>query len=182
MDAATYVWVGMVVFPAFLAVVINSSENYYHISILMLGGLSTFVYDYSQYLPIGNNPLSINSAFAFMTATNVFLGLLIWIFNLVLGIATLRYIQGKATKKPVYILTALWILVTAILLIIIISMGFGYIIPLPLYPILMLLFTKYMHAPNQTAIVTDETIHVPEETIESSIDIREIGAEENHSD
>lgn len=182
MDAATYVWVGMVVFPAFLGVIIQSSQYHYHIDIQLLGGLSTFVYDYSQYLPIGNNPLSINSAFGFMTATHVLIGLLFWIFNLLLGVTTLRCILGKATKKPVYVLTALWILATVIPFIITISIGVGYLIPLPFYPILMLLFTKYMHAPTHYTLVSDETIDVFGETIESSSTIGERGVEENHSD
>ncbi|MFW9844779.1 MAG: hypothetical protein ACFFEV_09400, partial [Candidatus Thorarchaeota archaeon] len=142
------------------------------------GGLSEFYYSYTWVSFSGSGETVGLMTVIFTTASWVYLGgILFWTLDMLLGIITLRFILGKSTKKRVYILVTLLVLIYAIPALIsgIFSFisGFGYyLIPLPFIPLLMLLFSKFVHAPVQEEIATQEMIRVPLRTRISSIFMR----------
>lgn len=89
----------------------------------------------------------------------------VW-FSLLLGVTTLRFIRGKSTFKQVRILAAFLILLDILsdfvpLMISHVSITGYYLIPLPLFPIAMLIVAKLTHADVDKISTGDEMIHVP---------------------
>ena len=92
LDIATFVWIGMVIIPSFIGIMIHSSSNYYNMVISLGGGLPLVVYDYLWQLPINRSTPLIVSNFGFITTASIFMGgLLIWIPNLLLGSIITRF-------------------------------------------------------------------------------------------
>lgn len=174
-NTATLMWVSLVIFPANL---MYSSGGIPEVNnsmyLFVSGGLPIVSYQYSYIGGVIGNPY-IQNYFLFNIASAVSpVGLIMWIFSLLLGITTLQFILGKSTIKRVRVLAIVAILAYTIpsLVILVSSLLFGMgalAIPLPLYPITMLLVAKFIHAPVQKEQPSEEMIRVPLGTRISSI-------------
>jgi hypothetical protein len=189
LNIATLVWLAMVIFPSILSILGSVTESSVDMNYSMSGGLSNIMYSYwgvhgDVYYPtivtIADFILGIASVTSPLT-------LLMWSLNLWLGLATFQFILGKSTKKRVYILAVVIILVYAIpaLLMSLSSLIFGMVylsIPLPFYPIIMLLVARFVHAPVPEDLHSDEMIQVPLSTRISSFFSRRKGVKESTTD
>ena len=152
-NTATLVWVSMVIFPSIITISSQIlGETSVTMNLWMSGGLPTIAYQY-QWVRGGGYYPTIFSDLTFGIASTISpQAVLIWSLNLWLGITTLQYVLGKATLKRVRILALVAFLISLIpaLLVYINELmhGIGTItIPLPFYPIIMLLVAKFIHAP-----------------------------------
>jgi hypothetical protein len=175
-----FVWACMVIFPVSMTLSgLMFSDTHVSYYIQMISGISRTTYSYQWNLNTGDLYPSIFSEFYFATSAWASLPqILVWLLNLWLGITTLRFINGYSTKRMVRLLASVIILiyVVADFLVTIVSLIWGGIysaIPLPFYPIAMLLIAKFVHAPLPVAQSKEEMIHVPLGTNISSIFRRE---------
>jgi len=175
-DVATFTWIGLSILPAVFALTVDIvPEMHTLINFSFSGGLTDLYYSYNSNVFSGSAHPLIQTSLILATAHSVSISALpIWSFNLLLAIITLRCILGKSTKKRVYSLVAISILIYTIpsVLFVIVSIisGMGYYpISLPIYPLLILVFTKYVHAPSQSEQGPGEMIQVPLRTRISSI-------------
>ncbi|TFH08827.1 MAG: hypothetical protein E4H14_05655 [Candidatus Thorarchaeota archaeon] len=188
-NIATLVWVSGIIFPGIVTIAnYMVSETQLSYSLGISGGLPTISYYYTWFTSGGSYHPSYLSEFIFITASGISpIELLFWSLNLWLGVTTLQFILGKSTIKRVRILAIVAILMYAIPAIIsfaiLLAFGMGFLsIPLPFYPIIMLLVAKFVHAPTQKEPISGEMIHVPLKTRISSIFERGRSKKESPSD
>ena len=178
-NIATLVWMSIIIFPALLTISnYTQSETQVTYNLWMSGGLSSFTYQYIMTTLSGSYyPYLVSSlTFSIVSGINVS-GLLLWSLNLLLGVTTLRFITGKSTKKRVRRLAIVIILIYTIpsLMITVPTLlsGLGfYTIPLPFYPLMMLLVARFVKAPTEKQPSTEDLIHVPLRTRISSVFMR----------
>jgi hypothetical protein len=187
-NMATLVWLSIVIFPAVLTITsFVNSETVISINYLISGGLSVISYQYQWFTGGGFYP-AISIDLTLILASAIFYdSLLIWSFNLWLGVTTLQYILGKSTIKRVRVLALVSILFFAIPAVIMSTMSLFFgseliSLPLPFYPIIMLLVAKFVHAPTPKEPSSGEMIHVPLITRISSIFERGRSKKESPSD
>ncbi len=165
-DAATITWFSM----AFLPLILNISwieipHIQSQMTLQLSGGLyfTTFTYGWVRY---GSHP-DYRSSLIFTIANTVSIAaLLFWGICFLLGMTTLQYILGESTKKRVYTLIVIIIILTIVpsVLISVNSIIFGYpayTYPVPLFPILMLLFTRFVSPPTYQEPSCPDVIEVP---------------------
>jgi hypothetical protein len=158
----------MIVFPTMLQLGgLMFSERNVSYTLSISGGLSSVLYMYYWALPSGQvNPI-ISADFYFMSAAWMTpWNLAIWVCNLWLGIVTLRFVNGKTTIKRVRALAAAIIVIDLIpsLLIMLLFSFWGpgmFIVPLPFFPIAMVLMARFVHPPVPQSFPSEEMIRIP---------------------
>jgi len=167
-NMATLVWVSMSVFPAVLTISnMIFAESQVSYNLWISGGLPTVSYQYLWFISSGQLYPLMDSTFLFnMAAWTSLIGLLIWSLNLILGILTLRFVMGKSSMRRVRTLATILILFYLIPSVVItgasLLSGLGlYTIPLPFYPLAMLLVAKYASPPDQGQSTGEEMIRIP---------------------
>ncbi|RDE11383.1 MAG: hypothetical protein C4K48_11875 [Candidatus Thorarchaeota archaeon] len=171
-NTSILVWIILVIFPAVSNVYISFIPGtFLQYDFSTSGGLSAVTYYYAWINGVGQVYPSILTDLHFSTASAASpTGLLFWTLNLWLGVTTLRYVLGKSTIRTVRILATIIVLINAIPAASVLMMGMGlYIIPLPFFPIAMLLVAKFTHAPDSAIPITEDMIRVPLRTRISSI-------------
>ena len=183
-NIATLVWVAIVIFPAVLGFSGMASEVSVTMNYSISGGLSNIIYNYWWIQGSGYYPVIVTDFTFFIPSVASPQLLLMWSLNLWLGVTTLQYVLGKSTKKRVRILAIVIILIDAIQALLMsvsgLMFGMGFLsIPLPFYPITMLLVAKFVHAPVPKDPQSEEMIRVPIRTRISSIFSRRKSSEES---
>ncbi len=155
LNIATLIWTCLAILPiTLLLYVFVSSGIEANFTFTLLGGLYFLTYDYIELTSVGQYyPYRhINLSFVSVVWAS-YLILAIWIVNLLLGILTIRVIQGESTRRRynramgivflVIVLPTTFITVISYLLP---QHGF-FTIPLPLYLIVLFLLSKFVQLP-----------------------------------
>lgn len=159
LNAATAVWLALVILPTTLIVSnINISANSVTSVVTLVGGLFSVHHDYLYIMGGGYYPTIYSYFYLIVARWPAVSDLLVLILNLSIGIAAFRFIQGEGTKKRVYILMLLSFLVYAIPNVFTIGFAIRWI-PLPIFQIFMFFVVKYVKVPISDSSV--DTIGVP---------------------
>jgi len=158
----------LIVFPSVLTVRgLQISETQVYYDLVLSGGLGDFYYSYIWFRSPGQIYPVLHASTTLSTATWISpVGALLWILNLWLGLTTLQFVLGKSTLKRVRIIAIASVLIYAIPSSILIAAsllsGMPYFtIPLPFYPLVMLLVAKFVKPPSQEGPITEEMIRIP---------------------
>ncbi len=171
-NVATLIWICIAILPIALSFYPEYEMSYSQYMLNLAGGALFIQYSFASISGGGYYPtVMINTSFEMAYwASPYTLGL--WIGNLILGVVTLQYIQRETTRKRLYSATGIILLLSIIPTVFytIINIAFatsGYLsIPLPLYPIAMLLLARFANPPQ---VVTKDMIKVPLRTRIASI-------------
>ncbi|MBN2228696.1 MAG: hypothetical protein JW779_03810 [Candidatus Thorarchaeota archaeon] len=170
-NLATAIWIALFFVPTVLSLTnLLFSEEEVRYSISLFGSIFGI---YHEYILIdfpggGYYPVIYSTTILAVAYQIAIVAIILSSVNLWLGITAMRYIQGKSTKKRIYILVIVSILLSGlpVTLIGILSLLFGgwlgpLSIPIPVYQIFILLIAKHVKAPSPDSESSEVMIKVP---------------------
>ncbi len=182
-NISTLIWMCMTFIPAFITIYLQSIETSIQYGYHILGGIYFIYYDY-RYFTSGFGSSTFSTLYVELGSGTSLYGQILWIANVILGIFTLQYIRKEIPRKRFNTAIGIVLLINIIPPIFYTFMANAFVstgffqIPLPIFPVIMLLLAKFAHMPEG---YSEDMIEVPLRTRISSFFQRD-SSEEEQSD